>query len=175
MPDTDKTKMNESKMIKVPEGTVVVREGEVSLDMYKIIRGHAEVYVGYGTSGETIIGIIGPQSCFGEFGLLLKKPAIYTVVAYSELYLLRVTEGDIGDFVQANHKNIIDIMRNMASMMQTMRTQMDMMLRDLEEGRKPDKQTIRDIRRSMRGYSIYDADSGRPFEPPRMHFVDKRA
>ena len=57
---------NNSKLLKLPEGTMILCEGELNLDMYKILDGHAEVYMGYGTENETFIGIIGPQSCFGE-------------------------------------------------------------------------------------------------------------
>ena len=37
--------------------------------------------------------------------------------SFSDIYAMRVTEGEMGDFVQQNHKNIIDIMRNMARTM----------------------------------------------------------
>lgn len=36
-------------LMKIPEGTVIIREGEVNMDMYKIISGNAEIYTGYGT------------------------------------------------------------------------------------------------------------------------------
>ena len=151
--------MSEAKMVRFPCDTVILKEGENSEEMYKIIKGHAELYVGYGTPNESLLGIIGEQSCFGEFGLLLKKPAIYTVVAYSDILALRITEGDMGDFVQENHKNIIDIMRNMAGSMMTMRLQIDMLLKEIEGGKKPAddkmKEKIRDARRMMRQYAIY--------------------
>ena len=152
----EKTANKKSKIISFPQDSIVLKEGDVNPDMYKIIKGHAEVYVGYGTDNESLIGIIGPRACFGEYGLLLKKPAIYTVVAYSDLYLLRITEGEMADFIQENHNSIITIMRNMAGMMSTMRVQIDLLLRDLEKGKKPDTVTIQQLRRSMRGYSIYE-------------------
>ena len=138
------------KMIKLPEGTVILKEGELNLDMYKIINGHAEVYMGYGTDRETLIGIIGPQACFGEFGMLLEKPAIYTVIAYSEILLLRITKGEMGDFVQQNHKSIVDIMENMARTMMTMRTQIDLLINDLNEGKKPGERDMHDIEKVIR-------------------------
>jgi CRP-like cAMP-binding protein len=153
----EKTANKKSKIISFPEDSIVLKEGDVNPDMYKIIKGHAEVYVGYGTDNEALIGIIGPRACFGEYGLLLKKPAIYTVVAYSDLYLLRITEGEMADFIQENHNSIITIMRNMAGMMSTMRVQIDLLIKDLEKGKKPDTVTIQQLRRSMRGYSIYEA------------------
>ncbi len=143
------------KMIQVPEGTIILTEGELNLDMYKIVKGHAEVYMGYGTDRETLIGIIGPQSCFGEFGMLLEKPAIYTVVAYSDILLMRITKDEMGDFVQQNHRNIINIMENMAQTMLTMRAQIDLLINDLTEGRKPDDKEVHDIRKAISTYTVY--------------------
>ena len=146
---------NVGKLMKVPEGTKILAEGEVNLDMYKIISGHAEVYMGYGTDRETLIGIIGPQACFGEFGMLLEKPAIYTVIAYSEMLMMSITRGEMGDFVQQNHKNIIDIMQNMAQTMMTMRTQIDMRINDLNNGIKPDEQEVHDMEKALTASTVY--------------------
>lgn len=121
-----------AKIIVVPEGTVIIKEGEINLDMYKIINGHVEVYLKYGTPEETLSGILGPQSLFGEFGLLLHEPAIYTVVAYSDVQLIRVTEGEMGNFVQSNHNYIIEIMRSMARNMMAMQKQVNLMAEDLQ-------------------------------------------
>ncbi len=66
--------------------------------MYKLVTGHVEMYTGYGTDNEVLIGMLGPGACFGEFGLLTGKPAIYTIVTYSKCEILRVTEGMMGDF-----------------------------------------------------------------------------
>ncbi len=146
---------DEGKLFKVPEGMTILSEGELNLDMYKIIQGHAEVYMGYGTERETLIGIIGPQACFGEFGLLLEKPAIYTVVAYSDVLLMRITRNEMGDFVQQNHKNIIEIMQNMAQTMMTMRTQIDLLINDINQGRKPDEKEIHDLKKAISTYTVY--------------------
>ncbi len=142
------------KIISIPAETVILSEGTINPDMYKIIKGHVEVYIGYGTDSETLIGVLGPQSCFGEFGLLLKKPAIYTVIAFSDVLLMRITEGEIGDFVQQNHKNIIDIMRNMAATMMTMKLQIELLMNDLKSGKSPDDSVLRDIRKTMGNYAI---------------------
>ena len=146
-----------SKIVKFPQDSVILSEGELNLDMYKIIKGHAELYTGYGTDQEILLGIIGPQSCFGEFGLLLKKPAIYTVIAYSDVYALRVTEGEMGDFVQENHKNIIDIMRNMANTMMVMQTQINMLAEEIGQGKKPEPEVIKKSNRNFRGYVMYNS------------------
>ncbi|MBQ7676891.1 MAG: cyclic nucleotide-binding domain-containing protein [Lachnospiraceae bacterium] len=147
--------MSDAKMIQYKAETVILREGEICPEMYKIVQGHAEVYVGYGTAQESLIGILGKGSCFGEFGLLLQKPAIYTVIAYSDVCVLRITEGDMGDFVAENHKNIIDIMRNMANTMMTMRLQIDLFIKEIEAGQKPSENTLLNARKAMRAYGMY--------------------
>ncbi|MCR5684889.1 MAG: cyclic nucleotide-binding domain-containing protein [Lachnospiraceae bacterium] len=149
------------KIFQMTAGAPVLKEGEMKSEMYKIIKGHVEVYIGYGTDKETLIGILGPQDCFGEFGILLHEPSAYTVIAYSDIMLLRITEGEIGDFVQQNHKNIIQIMQNMARTIMTMRLQIDMLLNDMEHGIKPDEKAVHEIEKTMKGYSVYGKDSGR--------------
>ena len=166
-----------AKIYTIPAETVILQEGEINLDMYKIVKGNVELYVGYGTPNETLIGILGPQECFGEFGLLLQKPAIYTVVAYSEVLLVRITEGEIGDFVQQNHKNIIDIMRNMASVMLTMSTHIKMLLLEIEEGNKPDPEEIYELRllqKSLRRQAFMHRTPPIEDAEPKMRFLNRR-
>ena len=147
--------MSDSKIVKFAEASVILREGEINDSLYKIIKGHAEVYVGYGTDQETLISIIGEQTCFGEFGMLLHEPSIYTVIAYSEVYALKITEKEMSGFIMENHGNVLSIMRNMAKTMSVMRKQIEMLLKEIESGKKPDSSIIDDARRAMRGYGMY--------------------
>ena len=123
-------------LINIPEGTVIVREGEANMDMYKIVSGNAEIYSGYGTENETILGIKSKGDYFGEMGLLTGgKPAIYTVVAYSDMVLLRITEADIDEYILKNHTDVYRIMQNMAESMYALKYGMDMYVRDLEDSK----------------------------------------
>ncbi len=143
------------KIIQVPEGTKILAEGELDLDMYKIINGHVEIYMGYGTDRETLLGISGPQSCFGEFGLLLERPAIYTVIAYSDVVLFRISKGEMGDFVRENHKNIIEIMQNMAQTMLKMSSQIDLLVDDIKSGVRVNERTIHEIKKTIGCSAVY--------------------
>ena len=119
-------------MTRVPEGTVILREGEESIDMYKILSGRVELYRGYGTGDEAIIGIKSKDDYFGETGLLTGgKPALYTVVAYSDVLLLRITQTDIEDYIQKNHVDILRIMQSMANTMYNIKYSMDMIMDDM--------------------------------------------
>ena len=119
---------------KVPEGTVIMREGEANMDMYKIISGNVELYRGYETKDEAIIGIKSKDDYFGEMGLLTGgKPSIYTVVAYSDVLLLRITEKDIDDFILNNHVDVLRIMQGMANSMYNIKFSMDMIMDDMAD------------------------------------------
>ena len=160
------------KIIRFPAESIILQEGKVNTDMYKIIQGKVELYTGYGTDHEVLLGIIGEHSCFGEFGLLMEAPSIYTAIAFSDVYLLRVTTGEIGDFVQENHKNIIDIMRNMAHTMMVMQQQIDMLTKDMAEGRKSDEELIRQSQRNKRGYAVYNPNNPRCDFSGKYRFID---
>ncbi|MCR5591518.1 MAG: Crp/Fnr family transcriptional regulator [Lachnospiraceae bacterium] len=163
--------LNDRRIMWVPGDTVIINEGEVNLDMYKIVEGNVELYTGYKTDQEVLIGILGPQACFGEFGLLLKKPAIYTAVSYSDLYLLRVTEDELGDFVSQNHDDIVNIMRNMARMMMTMQRQIELLSEDVKElGGKVESGTVKQM---LRCYTLKDEMPYKVGMSGKMHFINR--
>ncbi len=151
--------MNEPKIVKFAQDSVILREGEINNDMYKIIKGKAEMYTGYQTPTESILGIIGEQACFGEIGLLLGKPSLYTVVAYSDVFAMRIGRDEVIDFVSTNQRNIVDIMKNMADSMLSMRFQIELLLKELQNTNKVEtidlNEKIRDVRRALREYAIY--------------------
>ena len=123
-------------LINIPEGTVIIREGEANMDMYKIVKGNAEIYSGYGTENEVILGIKSKDDYFGEMGLLTGgKPSIYTVVAYSDMILMRITEADIDEFILKNHVDVYHIMQHMAESMYALKYGMDMYVKDLEDSK----------------------------------------
>ena len=152
-------------VVSFPEESVILKEGDVCRDMFKIIQGKAEMYMGYGTDNEVLIGIIGPGTCFGELGLLMSAPAIYTVVAYSDVYAIRVTEERIGDFIKENHASILQIMKDMAHTMSVMQYQIITMSEELnsytnnEENRVEDmkKEALKEVyqRTSLKGAKLY--------------------
>ena len=136
-------------IVNFPADSLILKEGEVSLDMYKIIQGRCEMYMGYGSDLEVRIGIIGPGACFGEMGLLLQAPAIYTVIAYSDVYAIRVTEGRIAGFIQENHASILQIMKNMANTMMIMQHQILALSEEIAVYNKKDNSELTDLRKEL--------------------------
>ena len=159
---------NESgKMIKYNAGSVLLNEGEQSSTLFKIIHGHIELYIGYGTEKEVLLGIIGPQKCFGEFGLFLDQPALYTAVAYSDAVVMSVGRDEVADFIRGNSRSAINIMKNMAHMIMIMQQQILMLSGEIDQNTQTDasiihpgtKQTRTITRKDLiRRYAIHGAN-----------------
>ena len=137
------SKKIQSMLLTVPEGIVILKEGEVNLDMYQIVEGHVEMYTGYGTENEVLIGILGPKALFGEFGLLLKQPAIYTIVAFSDVRILRIPNGDLGDFVANYPDSTVHLLQSMAGMMECMQHNISQLSGEIEELKDPNREVTR--------------------------------
>ena len=116
-----------SKMLRVSEDEVILREGETNTEMYKIVSGRAVCYLGYGTDDEYVIGTLKDGQCFGEYSLLTGKPGIYTVVAFSDVLLMRIDSDEFSRFIEMNADNAVGIMRNMASMINVLKVNIDML------------------------------------------------
>ncbi|MCR5671520.1 MAG: cyclic nucleotide-binding domain-containing protein [Butyrivibrio sp.] len=120
-------------LMQVPEGTIILKENEVNLDMYKIVNGCVEVYSGYGTDKEALLGILSKGKYFGEIGLLAQKPAAYTVIAYNDVLIQRITMNDIDSYIKNNHHDILQIMMHMAEAMYDMKYSLDLFMDDLDK------------------------------------------
>jgi CRP-like cAMP-binding protein len=156
-------------IVSFPADSLILKEGEVNLDMYKIIQGRAEMYIGYGTKKEVLLGIIGPGACIGELGLLMHSPAIYTVIAYSDVYAIRVTEERIGNFIQENHTSILQIMKNMAKTMSVMQYQITSLNEELSSYTKNDEDSFEEVKKELLR-SIYNPNASAGMKG-KMYFM----
>ncbi len=149
------------------ENDIILREGDTDTNLYKVLSGNVEVYSGFGTDRENILGILSEGDYFGEMGLLTGAPAIYTVIAYNNPLVLSVEKDDLFSYVKQNYRDLIAIMENMARSMLNMKKNIDLLtndaaflLKDREDTKKAQelKQRITesDIRKAMIRYgSIY--------------------
>ena len=123
MPETSA----KAKVFRISEDDVILREGEVNTEMYKILAGKAVMYFGYGTDDEYAIGTLKDGQCFGEYSLLTEKTGIYTVVAFTDMLLMRIGRDEFSSFVEMNANNAVEIMQNMAKMINVLKINIDML------------------------------------------------
>lgn len=141
-------------LLEVPAGAVILKEGEVNMDMYRIMKGHAELYIGYQTPSETILGILSKNSYFGELGMLTQKPSIYTVVAYSRMAIYRLAPDDLEEYFSKNPGDAVNIMSHMANTMYTLKFNLDMMLEELGKKQSSASAQIAYIRKQIAKYNM---------------------
>ena len=145
---------NESKMVRFTEDQVILQQGSTEKVLYKIIHGKAIVYLNYGQEDEYIVGILSEQRCFGEFTILCGKPSIYT-----DVLLLRIPEEDFDDFIRNNSANAIGIMRNLANTLVTLSFNINLILEELEQGKKIEPEKYKDITRKIQYCTALDPEN----------------
>ena len=116
-----------AKIKKIPADEVIIREGETNSAIYKIITGSAVCWFKYGTEDEYVLSSMSDGECFGEYSALTGNPNFYTVVAFSDMLVMKITKDDLVGFVEMNAKNAIDIMENTARMLNVMAMNIDML------------------------------------------------
>ena len=83
--------------------------------MYKIVSGRAALYLQYGTENEYLIGVLSDGKWFGEISVLTGKPSPYSVVAISDIMVMRIGADRFESFISQNPRNTAEIMKNMAN------------------------------------------------------------
>lgn len=146
-----------AKMRKFSEDTVIIREGEVQNAMYKIISGKVAVYIKYGEEDEYLLGVLGEQQCFGVTGILYKDSSMFTVVAISDVLIMSVEEEEFDDFIQKNHQNTKDIIRNLAKEVVNLKCHLNMLMDELSNGNEDEKCKVQQLREKMYQYAVSSA------------------
>ena len=138
----------------IPAGVTVLREGEVNMDLYKLMGGNCEVYTGYGTERESILGILSRGAYFGETGFFSQKPSIYTVVTYSDVVVERIVIAEFERYVRDHYKDIFSLMQNMTNTMYNLKFNMDLMVRETENKNNANNLNDHYLREQLKRYNL---------------------
>ena len=131
-------------LFRIPAGITILKEGEVNPELYKLISGNCEVYTGYGTERESILGILSKGAYFGEIGFFSGKPSIYTVVAYTDVMLERIETTEFQKYVTEHYEDMLALMKNMTESMYNLRFNMELMAKDSEREKTSEAAAISD-------------------------------
>lgn len=153
-----------SRMQKFQEDSIILREGELRDEMYKIVSGKVAVYINYGKENEYLLGILGEQQCFGELGILCRQPSMYTVVAVYDVLAMRISLDEFSGFLKNNNKNAINIIRNLSWCMVNLKGNLDLVLDELANLNETEAQTVHTIREKMQQYTMQNMQNADLFE-----------
>ena len=151
------------RMQRFPEDSVIIREGEVRNEMYKIVSGKAAVYINYGEKNEYLLGILSEQQCFGELGILCHQPSIYTVVAVYDVLVMRISINEFDSFLLNNNKNAVDIIRNLSWCVTNLKGNLDLVLEELSNGNETEQRSARQIKEKIDQYVWSDLQKSEKF------------
>ncbi len=146
--------MENAKMQKFSADEIIIREGESYQEMYKIVYGSVAIYIRYGEKEEHLIGIYSKGKCFGEVHVLSDQPSIYTVVAFDEVLLMRITKDTLEDFIRNNPRNAIDIMQNMVHTNMLMQKNISLLLDDIYEKQDVNKKRTKELKDKIEKYRM---------------------
>ena len=121
----------QTKFIRAAADSVIIREGDETTDLYKIVSGKAICYLQYGTDNEYLLGSLNEGASFGEYSILNEKPALYTVVAFTDMLLLRIQKDEFQKFIEMNPMNAIEIMRAQTKMLERLKINVNMLNEEL--------------------------------------------
>lgn len=158
--ETPKEGMDTKKMQSFHADEIIMREGTHCDAMYKVLSGSVAVYVRFGEEDEHLIGIYSKHRCFGEMNVLSEEPCTYTVVAYDEVLLMRITKDYLEEFVQMNPKNVLDIMRSMGRSMIVMQKNIDLLLDDINAKADSNKENTARLREKIKHYQMQGVING---------------
>lgn len=143
-----------SKMVTFHAEEVIIQEGRSYDEMYKIVSGSVAVYMRYGEEDEHLLGIYSKSRCFGEINVLSEQPSIYTVVAYNEVLLMRITRDSLEEFIRSYPGNAIDIMRNMVQTFGFMQKNIELLLNEIYEKQDVNQKRTEELKNKIMRYSM---------------------
>ena len=99
----------------IEAGTLVVREGMPSYEMFIVMAGELEVYKAYGSGQSNRIARLGPRDWFGEMAILDTQPRSASVLALSPSLLMSMRPGHVRTLLyQRNNEDYALFMMNIA-------------------------------------------------------------
>lgn len=155
---------NERSLMKLfKEDSVILREGEESPALFKILSGKVALYINYGKENEFFVGIAGEQKCVGEVSLLSGKPSPHTAVALTDVMTMQIKSDQLEGFIVKNTHNAMDIMNNMAKSIMMLSANINLMTEEfvdliskIKELEKADENNLKiiDITQKIEQYKI---------------------
>ena len=86
--------------------------------------------------------------------MLSDQPGIYTVVAYDDVLLMRISRDSLEEFIRNNPKNAIDIMQNMVHTNMLMQKNINLLLDDIYEKQDTNKKRTQELKNKIEKYRM---------------------
>src|SRR5512145_643912 len=102
------------KVVEVPAGATLFREGEDGRSMYVVLRGEVEVTKRSHRGTDARMALLGPGDWFGEMAIVDVQPRSASILALAPTSLLAVTTNDLDQLYRHDLKAYAIIVLNLA-------------------------------------------------------------
>lgn len=103
-----------AKAVEFPTGVTLCHDGVIEEEMYIITSGNVDVFT-YQEGQRFYLNSLGAGECFGEIGLVLKRPRTGDVITASSLRALIIDQSVLAKLIETAPNIIIEIMRMLVS------------------------------------------------------------
>ncbi len=109
-PKTRSMILKKFKLVKFKKGEIIIKEGDISDAMYIIKSGYVEVFIEK-EGMKKVLAELSEGEFFGEIAVLTGQKRTASVLAKTDVELMKLTKKDIDEVIQYNPK-LLDILRN---------------------------------------------------------------
>ena len=111
------TSIKEGKMpleIAFKKGEIIYSEGEFEMSMFRIIRGSVSIVANYGSDREMFLTSEREGEYFGHYELIEAIPRTATVLADSDVVLLKIMGDEFGSYFAEHNEDVMKILIQMS-------------------------------------------------------------
>jgi CRP-like cAMP-binding protein len=119
------------KLVEVPPGTFIFREGDDANSMFVVLQGDMEVLKKSKSGTDARVAVLGPGDWFGEMGVIDVQPRSASVMTVSPARFLKITSADLDRLYRFDVKAYSIIVLNIAREMSRRLRVADGILADL--------------------------------------------
>lgn len=112
-----------SQRISCRQGETLCRQGEASDSAYIVLEGSVDV-IREGAAGRTLLATLGAGQLIGELGVLCERPRNATIVASTDVEVLRIEKMVFLEFVRELPQLALAIIRELGKRLENMNEQL---------------------------------------------------
>ncbi len=118
-------------MTKFDKGETIIKQGEKSDVLYKVMQGSVALYVDYGTENEYLLAVYATGKCFGLYNCYTDQPSPYAAVAEEDTVVMEIPEDELHTYLSLNPKNAEEMLNGMTKQISLMMKHVEMLKEEL--------------------------------------------
>ena len=149
------------------DGGIIIKEGDIGNSFFKLLEGHAGVYVNYGQEDQIKLTVLDAGQYFGEMAVIETYPRSTTIVAEGSVRAVEIPESALNTYFSEDPGLIIELMKHLGTRLRSLSAEYEdakSVLANLKNSGKDDKNESF-IAKIMKHLSRYNPDKADISEP----------